>query len=1185
MKQLKGILPAAAAITICTAAYVSAADIYVDAVKGTANGNGSLGSPYQTIEQARNAVRSMNTDMKEDINVIIRGGTYFIENTIKLSTQDSGSNGYYVNYRAYPNEEPVINGAKEITGWTIYDTDKNIWKAPAQGIQTRHLYINGQRAVRAKTDKTLTEIKKTDEGFLCDDEWLLDLKKPQDLEFSWVVLWTNPRCGVASITKNAEGRVSIAMKNPGWGYFKKYRSGGQVSVTEPTWMENAYEFLDEPGEFYLDRDTDTFYYIPRDGEILENATVYAPVVEQMLRIEGDNIDNKVHNIRIDGLSFEYSTWNRPSTGSGHHETQCNYIIDPEGAEHRMIDAAVTLRRAENVPVENCVISKIGNIGLKLEDGTQYSDVTGNHIYDISGTGIALGEVIGNAVASTSWKYYCRGNNVRNNLVENVGVDYHSSVGISAGFPMESEISHNEIIGSNYSGMHIGYGWGNYVTTGTNMRDFKITDNIVADTMKSCHDGGGIYTLGATGATEKHRNYISGNYIYNSSYPNGILYADEGSCFWTFENNVIDNYGIERGRWCLIWQGSIHDVNMLNNHTTRKEMTNNGSNCIVDGTENAEDLEWSDEALKIIQNAGLEPEYAAKMKGFNKAEIGKLVLILPENIKKGETIELNYRIKSKGGFTLPTEDCQVDIKSSDTNIITVENNTLKAVGEGSADITITARKDEKEISVTKSIVSDDVIVDLSLHPANPYIALGSGKTVTVEAVTRFGNRITEGLKLTYQSLNPEIASVSSDGKITAYQTGKFTLQIKAEYDGVTIEKDFPYEALRPGDSKELDGFKKYKLTEETKSASGWFATYGTAESDGTGIDLAGTFVTYKDRKFKDELIEFNLNLNGSISWPTITFNNSTYDVCALSPNTNAYLVVIQEKEIELQRWINGTGTMIYGEVAGRITIEKERIKNNYFKSGESAYVQIGTFDEADGVRIILWVNGEKVIDYLDKSDEALRGGGYFGILEQTQGRSMRLSPPEIVVKEAADQGNAFDDLDGHWCKQIVMDLYGQGLVRGVGNKKFAPDNTLTRAEYIAMALRAAQIEPENTADTFFRDNQNGKWYYSVINTALRQGLLDIHLIQDDQIFPDRAITREEMASVAARICNLKKKTNTVSVEEYSDRSSISPWTVKYFKQVCAYGIFQGDEYKNLNPQKTATRAEAVSAIKGIYALNE
>ena len=129
MKLLKNILPLAAAVIMGASMTATATDIYVNAEKGTSKGNGSINNPYKTIEEAQAAVRRINSNMTEDINVILRGGNYFIDDTITLKTQDSGTNGYYVNYKAYPGETPVINGAKQITGWTLHDTEKNIYKA------------------------------------------------------------------------------------------------------------------------------------------------------------------------------------------------------------------------------------------------------------------------------------------------------------------------------------------------------------------------------------------------------------------------------------------------------------------------------------------------------------------------------------------------------------------------------------------------------------------------------------------------------------------------------------------------------------------------------------------------------------------------------------------------------------------------------------------------------------------------------------------------------------------------------------------------------------------------------------------------------------------------------------------------------------------------------------------------
>jgi len=58
-------------------------------------------------------VRTVNGNMKSDIYVYLRGGTYNITETITFGPQDSGTNGYRIYYMAYPGETPVLSGANK----------------------------------------------------------------------------------------------------------------------------------------------------------------------------------------------------------------------------------------------------------------------------------------------------------------------------------------------------------------------------------------------------------------------------------------------------------------------------------------------------------------------------------------------------------------------------------------------------------------------------------------------------------------------------------------------------------------------------------------------------------------------------------------------------------------------------------------------------------------------------------------------------------------------------------------------------------------------------------------------------------------------------------------------------------------------------------------------------------------
>src|SRR5262249_9101056 len=75
--------------------------------------------PFATLAKARDAVRALKQQSKkQDIRVLIRGGTYPLAETVVFSRQDSAPAGGTITYAAYGNETPVFTSAVPIVGWT-----------------------------------------------------------------------------------------------------------------------------------------------------------------------------------------------------------------------------------------------------------------------------------------------------------------------------------------------------------------------------------------------------------------------------------------------------------------------------------------------------------------------------------------------------------------------------------------------------------------------------------------------------------------------------------------------------------------------------------------------------------------------------------------------------------------------------------------------------------------------------------------------------------------------------------------------------------------------------------------------------------------------------------------------------------------------------------------------------------
>ena len=169
---------------------------------------GDENKPFATLEKARQAVRAVNKDMTGDIAVVLRGGVYRIDRTIVFESEDSGTGGHNVIYRAQAGETPIISGGKPVTGWQ--PDEKGRWKAPAPVDNFRQLYVNDARATRARDDKP-AELKLVGEdGYTTTATNMADWKNHSDMELCYKVEWAHIRCKVQSIKREGDKAVTNA---------------------------------------------------------------------------------------------------------------------------------------------------------------------------------------------------------------------------------------------------------------------------------------------------------------------------------------------------------------------------------------------------------------------------------------------------------------------------------------------------------------------------------------------------------------------------------------------------------------------------------------------------------------------------------------------------------------------------------------------------------------------------------------------------------------------------------------------------------------------------------------------------------------------------------------------------------------------------------------------------------------
>ena len=247
-----------------------------------------------TLEGAAAAVRTRNQALIADLVVILRGGTYGLAATFALGPPDSGSGGHQVVYQAYPGEVPILSGALRVTGFSVYDAGQNIWGAavPA-GSKGRQLFVNGARAQRARSPAAPPNVAVTSTGFTTSDGSYATFKSPTTMEIAQESDWKHLRCPLSDVSSAAGGSsldvlpscwASNSTNVPNLQY--PFNGAGLPTLSGISWVENAYELLTQPGQFYLDVGASYLYYMPLPGEDMTTADVELPILETLVDVSG-----------------------------------------------------------------------------------------------------------------------------------------------------------------------------------------------------------------------------------------------------------------------------------------------------------------------------------------------------------------------------------------------------------------------------------------------------------------------------------------------------------------------------------------------------------------------------------------------------------------------------------------------------------------------------------------------------------------------------------------------------------------------------------------------------------------------------------------------------------------------------------------------------------------------------------
>ena len=432
--------------------------IYVSS-ETKAGGNGAINKPFPTLQEALLRIKDAKT---QDVKIVLRKGKYLSDSTVYI-TPDLLS-GHSLHISAYPGEEVIVSGAKKLTPlWTVWK--EKIMKADiGKGLSIDQLYCNGKLLSMARYPN-YDSTKRVFNGTAADA-----ISKER------VKTWLNPIGGyVHGLHQGEWGGFHYRIKGVSNDGELQLEGGWQNNRPAPMnkehrFVENIFEELDAPGEWYYDNTVGVLYYYPLTSSKTDKSVFEYATINELIIIRG-NEEGPVKNVIISGIAFTQT--NRTFMLTKEPLLRSDWTIYRGGA--------ILVEKAENINISNCRFEQLGGNAIFVSNYNRKVKIEGNEIKNIGASAIAF---VGSAdaVRSPSFRYglfvpldsldkepgpktddYPAQCSAHNNLIHDIGRIEKQVAGVQIDMASEIQVSHNTIYNTPRSGINIGDGcWGGHI---------------------------------------------------------------------------------------------------------------------------------------------------------------------------------------------------------------------------------------------------------------------------------------------------------------------------------------------------------------------------------------------------------------------------------------------------------------------------------------------------------------------------------------------------------------------------------------------------------------------------------------------------------------------------------------------------------------------------------------------------
>jgi hypothetical protein len=410
-------------------------------------------------------------------------GTYYLETPLTFVPEDSGTNTAAVVFAASAGHRVTISGGRRLAcNWTSYRGGIMMSEVPP-GLTFTQLFVNGRRQIRARYPKYDPSLPGKS-GYIqaagpippgtpnpfsgVDEDMTFSSQAPRGIRFDPSTFskkkWSNLRDAEIHIFQaaywgNLQWRISGIdfATNAIW-----FGGGGQqigakwsknpavLNQKSLFFIDNVFEELDAPGEWFLDIKKNILYYYPERETDLQTAVIEVPVLEHAVRFSGTQ-ENPVHNISLQGFRIAHTTttylkpYDVPSLS--------------DWAIHR--GGAVFLEGTRDCFVEACWFDAVGGNAVFVNNYNRGFSVSSCKVTGAGDSAICfVGDLEKTAGTQCAFPYECQANN---NLIYDCGFYGKQIAGVYISRAKRITASHNLMYNLPRAGICIGDGtWGGHV---------------------------------------------------------------------------------------------------------------------------------------------------------------------------------------------------------------------------------------------------------------------------------------------------------------------------------------------------------------------------------------------------------------------------------------------------------------------------------------------------------------------------------------------------------------------------------------------------------------------------------------------------------------------------------------------------------------------------------------------------